>query len=91
MLFSQNDQALADLSPTDLVIAELKALVGDSLTKGAFVDFVRTVAMSAPDGRAWTAPKVKESLDRLIRKRVLDSQATITPACQNPCTPPSPP
>ncbi len=84
MLSLDLDDAIAALSPTDRALAEFKALAGDAITKGAFVDFVRAVAASAPDGRLWTAPKVKESTDRLIRKRVLDASGAITPAWRRP-------
>jgi superfamily II DNA or RNA helicase len=86
MLFPDLDRALAGLSPADAFIAELKALVGETPTKSAFVDFVRAVALSAPDGRVWTGPKVKESIDRLIRKGVLGADAVIAPAWRQPLT-----
>ncbi len=86
MSFPDHDKALAGLPPADRVIAELKALVGEPLTKGVFVDIVRAVHPVAPDGRPWNAPKVNESVQRLTRKALLDADATIAPGWRQSLT-----
>ena len=80
------DRPPQGLAPADLVIAELKALVGAPVTLGVFVDIVRAVAPPSPDGRAWTGPKVKESIERLTRKRVLGADGAIKPEWRQPLT-----
>ncbi len=67
------------LTPSDSAIAELKALVGESVRKATFLDIVRAVGVVSPDGKAWTGPKLNEAIERLIRKRVLMSNAVISP------------
>jgi superfamily II DNA or RNA helicase len=86
MLFPDLDRTLADLSPADRAIAELKALVGEPLAKSDFFEVVRAVHPLAPDGRAWTAPKVHESVQRLIRKAVLSADGLIIPAWRQSVT-----
>jgi len=68
------------------MIAELKALVGEPLTKNAFVDVVRAAYQAAPDGRPWTAAKVNESVQQLTRKRVLDAEGLIAPTWRQALT-----
>ena len=64
-------EGLDRLSPADRAVAELKALVGEGLTKGAFFEIVRAIGPPTHDGRAWSTQKVNESVDRLRARRVL--------------------
>lgn len=84
MSFTEPSDVLASLPPADRVIAEVKALVGDPLAKGLFVDVVRAVNVVSPDGKVWTGPKVNESVDRLVRNGVLGSDGTIAAAWRMP-------
>ena len=71
---------LAKLSPADRAVAELKALAGEGLTKGAFFEIVRAAGPPSHDGKAWSAQKVNESVDRLRTKRVLGPDGQVLPA-----------
>ena len=73
-------EVLAKLSAADLAVAELKALAGEGLTKGAFFEILRAVGPPSHDGRTWSAQKVNESVDRLRAKRVLGSDGQVLPA-----------
>jgi hypothetical protein len=84
MSFTEPSDALASLPPADHVIAEVKALVGDPLAKGLFVEVLRAVNLVAPDGKIWTGPKVNESVDRLVRNGVLGSDGAIAAAWRLP-------
>jgi superfamily II DNA or RNA helicase len=71
--------ALASLSAVEVAIAELKALVGEGMTKSAFFDVVRASGIAAPDQKAWTAVKLNDVLQRPIAKGVLTSDGHISP------------
>ena len=73
MLAGDPDEVLDMLSAADLAVAELKALTGEGLTKGAFFEILRAVGPPTHDGRAWSNQKVNETLDRLRARRVLGS------------------
>lgn len=73
----EQSDALADLAPADLVIAELKALVGEPMTRSGFFSVVRAVRSTAPDGKAWSLSKVDDSIRLLGRRRVLVNDGTI--------------
>jgi superfamily II DNA or RNA helicase len=73
-------EGLDRLSPADLAVAELKALVGEGLTKSAFFEIVRAVGPPTHDGRAWSTPKVNESVDRLRARRVLGGDGQVLAA-----------
>ena len=61
------------LAPADLAIAELKALVGEGLTKTAFFEVVRACGIASPDHKAWTTQKINESVARLAARGVLST------------------
>src|SRR4030088_324625 len=87
MLFPEPPDVLSSLSPADRVIAELKALVGQQpLAKGVFFEIVRGVNAIAPDGKAWSMPKVNDSVERLVKKSVLGFDRAIAPAWYDPLT-----
>jgi superfamily II DNA or RNA helicase len=75
---------LDQLPPADRMIAELKALVGDGMTKGVFFETLRKLGLPSPDGRAWSGQKVNESVDRLVRKRVMSSDLAVAEAWREP-------
>jgi len=76
---AQSSDTLPALSPSDRAIAELKAVVGDGLNKGPFFDIVRAAGGLAPDGRSWSYAKLNDTLNLLIRKRVLSADGVILP------------
>jgi superfamily II DNA or RNA helicase len=78
--------ALGGLSTAEIQLAELKALVGEGMTKGAFFDVVRGVGIPGPDGKAWTAQRVGEVVHRLIAKRILASDGHIGTEWRGPLT-----
>jgi superfamily II DNA or RNA helicase len=87
MLFPEPPDVLSSLPPADRVIAELKALVGQQpLAKGVFFEIVRGVKATAPDGKAWSTPKVNDSVERLVKKRVLGADGAIAPGWCEPLT-----
>ena len=87
MLFPEPSDVVSNLSPSDRVIAELKALVGSGpLNKGEFFEIVRGVNAVAPDGKMWSTPKVNDSVERLVQKRVLGADRAIAPAWSEPLT-----
>jgi superfamily II DNA or RNA helicase len=87
MLFPEPPDILSSLSPADRAIAELKALVGQQpLAKGVFFEIVRGVNAIAPDGKAWSMPKVNDSVERLVKMRVLGFDRAIAPAWCDPLT-----
>ncbi|MGD9881594.1 MAG: DEAD/DEAH box helicase [Reyranella sp.] len=83
---AEQTNALSDLTPADLVIAELKALVGEPLTRSDFFSVVRAVRPSAPDGRPWSLSKVDDSIRLLARRRVLVNDGTIASGWRDPLT-----
>jgi superfamily II DNA or RNA helicase len=85
-LFPEPSDALAALSAADRGVAELKALVGDGLSKTAFLDVVRASGVPSPDGCPWTAPRLQESVRRLVKTRVLKADESIDPAWRDPLT-----
>jgi superfamily II DNA or RNA helicase len=86
MLSPDPDHLPVGLSQADVMIAEVKALLGAAAPKNVFVDIVRAVASPMPDGRVWTAPKVKDSVDLLVRKRVLGADEAIAPVWRDRLT-----
>jgi superfamily II DNA or RNA helicase len=78
--------ALARLSPTEIAIAELKALVGDGLNKGAFVEIVRASGVPTADTKAWSPQKVADAVQRLTAKGILAADGHISPAWRAPLT-----
>src|SRR5580693_3872381 len=74
------DLAPAVLAPADVAIAELKALVGEGLTKTAFFEVVRACGVSSPDHKAWTTQKINESVARLTAKGVLSGDGVVKAA-----------
>jgi hypothetical protein len=79
-------EILAKLSPADRVVAELKAVAGEGLTKAQFLAVVRAAGLPAADGLAWSYPKLGESIDRLVRKGVLSAEGQIVPLWREPMT-----
>jgi hypothetical protein len=87
MLFPEPPDVLSSLPPADRVIAELKALIGQQpLAKGVFFEIVRGVNATAPDGKAWSTPKVNDSVERLVKMRVLGADGAIAPGWCEPLT-----
>ncbi len=84
-LFESSD-VLSALSPADLAIAELKALLAEPLSKGAFLDVVRGAGVVLPNGNLVSGPKVNESVARLVQKRVLSGDGVIAPSWREPLT-----
>ena len=84
-LFESSD-VLSVLSPADLAIAELKALLAEPLSKGAFLDVVRGAGVVLPNGNLYSGPKVNESVARLVQKRVLSGDGVIAPSWREPLT-----
>lgn len=74
------------MAPTDLAIAELKALVGEPMTRSNFFSVVRAVRSTAPDGKAWSLSKVDDSIRMLGRRRVLVDDGTIASGWRDPLT-----
>ena len=74
---AQPSDSLSALSPDDRAVAELKAIAGEGLNKAAFLNLVRAVGAVGSDGKAWSHAKLNESLDRLVRKRVLSPDGAI--------------
>ena len=79
-------EILAELSHADRVIAELKAVVGPYMNKAAFLSVVAATGLTAQDGRAWSAAKLNDSLQRLVLKRVLTVEGAIVPEWRAPLT-----
>lgn len=86
MSLAQPADVLTMLSPIDREIAELKALVGERLTKAEFLGVVRAAGLVAADGKSWSNAKLNESIDRLVRKRVLSADGAIAPDWREPLT-----
>ena len=86
MLSAEPSDALTGLSPADRAIAELKALVREPMTKAAFLEIVRATKVVSADGKAWSIPKLNESVERLVRKRVLSPDGGIAPGWCEPLT-----
>jgi hypothetical protein len=81
---AQSSDTLPALSPSDRAIAELKAVIGEGVNKAVFFDVVRGTGLLAPDGRAWSYAKLNDSINLLIRKRVLSAEGVILPDWQEP-------
>src|SRR3954466_13857887 len=86
MLFPEPPDLLSSLSPSDRLIAELKALLGPPVAKAVFPGIVRAVSATAPDGKVWSIAKVNESVERLKQKGVLGADGAVAPACCYPLT-----
>ena len=86
MSLSEPSDVLSTLSPADLAIAELKALLGEPVSKGAFFDVVRAAGAVASDGTAWSGPKVNESIARLVQKRLLSGDGVVAPSWREQLT-----
>jgi len=78
--------ALSTLSQADQAVAELKAVVGEGVNKATFLEIIRAARVASPDGKAWSHAKMNESVDRLIRKRVLSANGVVLPDWREPLT-----
>jgi superfamily II DNA or RNA helicase len=74
------------LAAAEIGIAELKALVGEGMTKGAFLEVVRAAEIPGPDLKAWSVQKVNDVVQRLIAKGVLASNGQISADWRAPLT-----
>ena len=79
-------EPLPALELADLRVAELKAVVGLSVNKANFLSIVTACRFDAPDGKAWSHPKLNDSLNRLVRKRVLSADGYLAPQWREPLT-----
>jgi hypothetical protein len=71
---------LDKLHPSDVAVAEVKALVGaGEMTKEAFREIVCASGASTIDGNAWSTQKLNESLQRLTRKRLIQGDGQMHP------------
>ncbi len=86
MSLAQTSDTLSALSPSDRALAELKAIVGEGLNKAAFLEVIRAAGVVSSDGKAWSHAKLNESVDRLIRKRVLSADGLIIRDWREPLT-----
>lgn len=82
----EQTNALSDLTPADLVVAELKAIVDGPMARSIFFSVVRAVRPSAPDGKPWSMSKVDDSIRLLGRRRILGDDGTITAGWRDPLT-----
>ncbi len=75
---------LERLSLAEVGVAELKALVGEGMTKGAFFEIVRASGIPAPDLKAWSTHKLNEVIQRLTARRILTSGGEISADWRGP-------
>jgi superfamily II DNA or RNA helicase len=78
MLFEKPADHQMKLSAQDLAVAEVKAVVGQGLTKAELLSVVRAARAPTADGLSWSGPKLGESLALLTRKQVLDAQGVVS-------------
>ena len=86
MSLSEPSDVLTTLSPADLAVAELKALLGEPVSKGVFLDVMRAAGVVSSDGTAWSGPKVNESIERLVQKRLLNGDGVVAPSWREQLT-----
>jgi superfamily II DNA or RNA helicase len=78
--------ALDRLSLAEVGVAELKALVGEGMSKGEFFEVVRASGVPAPDLKAWSTQKLNDVIQRLTARRILANGGEISADWRGPLT-----